>query len=252
MKRIVIKNGDIPLNYYTLLSFLEDYKINFFTLNFAQLLLSEEIYKGYSDSTYDRVVKFYRAGHAEIQKLHDTAYIDPNSLRTVELQKDIIQDNFNKLTRFGAVDIESTLASLNFQNFHFIRTKFINSIYEILEKYILKYEQQFEKSISRRTHLRNRLQMKDWYIMLYILRNTASHADGLETPFIKYSFLKSLPKNTFVWKEISVTVGMLSHQIRYNNDELLELYNELHQFIKCNFDLFTKSNRGEILTKLLT
>jgi len=243
----MLKTGDLPLTFDTLLYFLERYKINFTTLLFAQGLLNLAFDEGVENKDYNPAFLSY---HGNPTDYYEKNIIDENQIRNNDLQN-LINVDLKRLMDMNGINFRDAIDSLNLQNNHFLRARFLNSIFEVLNKYLIKYESQFKKDEGRKNYLRTQLQKKDWYIMLYILRNNASHADGIHTPFEAPWFLKDSKKNSFVWKTISVSTGVFAHSIRYNNDEILELFEEMFQFIMKHKDLFTMNNKGELLPALL-
>ena len=242
------KRGDRPLDYIFLLKTLETFKISFSTLTFAAMLFIDVVKEGINNSSYNPTTLAY---NGDIFDIINKNIIDDNKIVKTELQKDILQVHIKELLVLVNNDYEAVFLFLGMNNSHFLRTKFINSIFEILSKYVLKYESLFKKDELRKNYLRTQLQKQDWYIILYILRNNASHADGIHTPFEKPRFLKDSKKTTFTWKTITVSIGMMSHSIRYNNEELLELYDEMVGYIVENHALFTRTNEGEKLFELI-
>jgi hypothetical protein len=248
MARIVYKRGDTPLTYTYLLFSLEQYKINYQTLQFAQGLLANAIRLGIEDQSYNPQYKIYEGDPFDYI---ENGIIDETKIVTHELQRDIIKGLFNRFQYIRSCNIEEAITSLGFQNYHFIRTRFINSVFEILEKYILKYQSQFNKDDGKRTGLRTELQKRDWYVILYILRNNASHADGLHEDFSVPRFLKDSNRTSYKWRTITVEFDQPAHSIIYTDRELLELYDEMFQFILFNEALFTQDHKGQNLPALI-
>jgi len=135
------------------------------------------------------------------------------------------------------------------QNTHFIRTKFINSIYEIIFKYIEKYEK-LCAGHRNKSYLRKLLQSENWYRMLYLLRNNASHSDNLHTKVKFTGFIKELNQPRIEWKNLVVEDGMFGHKIRYNDEDLNELYNEIYNYVATNYQEFYIQPDGTIIEEL--
>ena len=240
LKDMIIRTGDIPLTLGFLITQFENLKISFITLNFAQQVLADVINKGLKDKSYDLKLQIYNGSYADP--------FDESKVITTELQKDILDGVLGERIKFCKDDLYYLIEGLGAQNYHFIRTKFINGIFEILKKYIDKHTALCNE---KATLLKTTLYQQDWYIMLFILRNNASHADGLHRPFQYPPFIKEKNKLSFTYKTIVIDVNQKAHSIRYNNDEILELYEDMFQFIIANQLLFLTNDEGTFLPDLI-
>jgi len=246
------ERGTQPFTFNELCHQLDKYKNSFLSLQFSQHLLYEAIGKGLSSPDYNPSFRYYSG---DAFKAHNDGIYDPTNIQTIDLQNhllgEVLGDMVSRFTKQGF--LHNLPKHLVVNNFHFIRTKFINSIYEVLEKYIKKFAsltgQKDDKGFC--CSLRKELRNEDWYVMLYLLRNNASHSDNIQTPVVFKSFLKKLNKETISWKTIEVKNGMYGHKIRYNDEELLELYNEMIEYIIANHKIFITSLNGKVISELI-
>ncbi len=249
MEKIKISTrGSKDLTYEFLIRQLTLYRGSFLSLKYAQGIMMVALREGLVNKDYN---PFFQGYAGNVIDFYEKNIVDQTKFFKTELQKDIIDDVFKDYQNTFGTN-EDAIRSINFQNYHFLRGRFINCIFEVLNKYISRYESQFGKTEGRKVYLRTQLQKKDWYVMLYILRNNASHADGLHTEFDLPYFLKDSKKTSFTWRTISVTKGMFAYAIRYNDEELLLLYEDMMSFIKLNYELFTHTNTKDPIPALIS
>jgi len=254
------KRGEQPLTLLYLLASLHSYKGSYQTLLFAQQLVGDNIRKALKDSEYNYSFNLYKGNIWDMEK----GIIDESKYEVRDLQGHLLRNvlklplnKYAKSTEDGKVDfeisddqIDTLVLGLSLENAHFLRTRFINSLYEALEKYIIKFSLLTGFKDDKKCTLRLELQQQDWYIMLYLLRNQASHFDGMQTPVLFRGWIKHLNKKVFTWRNIEVTEGMDGHSIRYDDNELLELSQEIEDYINKCLDSFVKDSSGRIIPEL--
>ncbi|WP_342645012.1 hypothetical protein [Mucilaginibacter sp. CSA2-8R] len=255
MRRHVEKRGDLPLTFNYLLFSLEQYHTTYMMMLYSQMFFYKDISDVSSGQIPDKTVDYISFDHDNMEK-HMNKEVEPNQddIYTISLRDHAINLQLGRFQFISGKNFDDALDTINMQVGHQIRLSFINSIYETLDFYIGKYQEECDnlhKGGGKREHLKVTLRKQPWYIMLYILRNNVSHAHNLHKAFVKEKWLKTLPQNEFKWRTISVKVGMYGHQIRYDNKELSLLYNDMSKFIINNEDLFTKDVKGNILPGLL-
>jgi hypothetical protein len=243
---ILEDKGDIPLTYSLLQHHLKGYYMSYEMLHFAQIMLTDALEDVILHPEADYPYELKMGNHKEI-------YEDGNwssaHIKKVSLRNDIkpLFDDF-KASMNG--DDRSALQTTLFLNNQYIRKKFINTIYEILEKYVGKHESQFPAK-TEKTFLRKKLQNETWYSMLMILRNAASHADGLEVYISFPKYLSKAGTTNIKWETIEATDGMLQHELRYNDEELKVLYSEMCQWIIDNRDAMIQDDKGNEFPNLV-
>lgn len=248
-KELVFKmedRGDRKITYKFLVYGLEDYYLSLITLRFGSFLFYEALKKGLSDESYN---PSFTLLHGHPSKVMSEEERHKNTI-TYTLQTSIIGSHFNhQIEKVGST--KYAIDNLRVTNAHYTRTKFINSLYEILEKYLEAFAVHSGEgeTQTRKCSLRIALRKQPWYIMLYFLRNNASHENNLFKKIEFKAFLKELP-SPFVWREIVVTNGMDGHTLRYNDLDIEELYKEIMTFIANNHLLFISKTDGTIISEL--
>jgi hypothetical protein len=108
-------------------------------------------------------------------------------------------------------------------NAHFIRARVINAIVEVIKKYYKDSPNWFK------------LHSLDWFRVLYVLRNVASHADGFEE-VIKFPTWKKLTDqypNTITWNGITINNGHTGN-VEYADKQIISLVEHTINFFKSN------------------
>jgi hypothetical protein len=236
----ISKRGDRPLDFETLFELMTLAYISSKSLRFAQLMLSGMIKDGLNDTQYNPSQAVYEG---DLFKPTDERFIVD-----YKLQEHLLDDVLKPL-REGKNNDEEVINTLNYQNFHFLRTKFINEIYEILEKYLALYADKTSQ-VDGKSLLRKRLQMEDWYKVFYQIRHNASHSNLLHTKVEFRSFIKN--ETQLVWKDIIISNGMMGHDIKYNDRHLDEIYHLLKNFLYDHINLATQDTNGIRVKELLS
>ena len=173
-----------------------------------------------------------------ISKEHECTF-PKNFIITSQPDKpdDYFELNYETISKQVAVFGIETLTQ---NNAHFLRNKAINSIYEIIHKYLLQEgKQEMTKYYSY-----------DWFRVLNVLRNSASHADNegrvVQFPDRDPKWKKNPDKNpikpypdTIQWGNIKITRGQ-KENIRYSDKDLLELFKHIVSFFFNQLDLSKK------------
>ena len=113
-------------------------------------------------------------------------------------------------------------------NSHYNRTRILNAFYEITIHYIEGLNKEKEKS------LKSKLFNEDWFRVLYVLRNNASHFDNYGKQ-IEWIFRK---KDSISWETITIKKDDIGHEIRYNDAELIRLFRYGLLYFKDNQSTF--------------
>lgn len=115
------------------------------------------------------------------------------------------------------------------RNAHFIRARVLNAVVELIKKYYEGSDKWFQ------------LHELEWFQVLYVLRNIASHADNYNNKIIfpkrtpnSWKKLKKAYPDKIQWKGIEIENGHIGN-IRYNDEEILELLDYVIQFFSLNF-----------------
>jgi hypothetical protein len=239
-----------PLTYRYLIAILENNFSIFKCMNFARSLLDEEVKKAIKDTSYNKEFHFYHGNHDELEAFNKSGLINPLKMEVMNLQEDVIGKHIATFRRNAPSPTMFNISMFMGLEFaHFIRTKFINVIYEVLKKYLTRYDQLLKASNDDRNYLRKQLEKLEWYMLLSILRNNASHSDGINVPF-KFPEFMSQSITSFTYLGIYVQKEMKSHSIQYQNIQLTELFYEMINFIKENEKLFTETNKGKVIVGL--
>jgi hypothetical protein len=236
----IIKRGDIPLNFESLFELMNFAYMSWKSLRFAQLMLCGMIKDGLNDTQYNPNQTAYEG---DVSKP-----IDEKLIVDYKLQEHLLNDILKPL-REGKDNNEQVINTLNFQNCHFLRTKFINEIYEILEKYLVLYADKTGQG-NGQSLLRKSIQKEDWYRVFYQIRHHASHSNFLHTKVKFQSFIKN--ETQLVWKDIIISNGMMGHEIKYNDRHLDDIYILLKNFLYEHINLATQDTKGKRVKELLS
>lgn len=181
-------------------------------------LLSEFIFS-YHTTIYANAFLFDSLLHGEMKNMIDSKdyilAVDEDKLNEGFLQmngNDIIKmiEEFakarNSTYKEGCKDLLK-------MNTHFLRGRILNAFYEITMNYIEGFDSVKQKA------LKDKLFKEDWFKVLYVLRNTASHFDNYGKE-IEWIFKK---KDQVSWHNIIINKNDIGHLIRYNDAEIYQL-----------------------------
>jgi hypothetical protein len=239
MDKNITVRGHHRLDYQLLNIMLTNAQIQYETLRFAQDLFTVTLSEGLNNPNYNPTI-----GHSDInpESMIEGQLYSMASMRTKDLQGYIIGGLLAEARTNH--DDDRIVKGINIENQHFLKTKFLSNLFEILEKYIIKYAESSGQN-EKTCILRKELRSLDWYIILYFLRNAGSHTDGYQTKVEFLGFTKIL-KPQVQWKDITITEGMYGHEINYNDKHITDLYLEMRVYINDHKKLFTTKDGVDI------
>lgn len=195
------------LRFYTLIARLNEYYDSYSTMLFANALLYEHLL---IEKQYNELLKKQYAIAPTPAKMH----------QTILLTGEWMQDTLAFLAKRRNYDIEKAKLDLVKMNSHFLRTRYINGIYETILNFLEGLGKEQKKIVS------DELFKKSWFKVLRILRDNASHFDNFGKITLWY-----WPKEEEIkWENIIIKKSDIGHEIRYNDYEIISLGNICREY----------------------
>ena len=112
-------------------------------------------------------------------------------------------------------------------NAHFIRTRTLNAVIETMKHFLNKDQLAI-------------LHKNDWFQVLYVLRNIASHYDGGHEPikFPRFKWLLQPYPNKIEKEGIVIIEGQMGNEVRYNDMQLIKILSDSIKYFISNRDQF--------------
>lgn len=145
------------------------------------------------------------------------------------IDSQIIISQIDNYAAFRKDDFNTTCDNILMSNSRFLRTRILNIVFETINHY-------FSKS-----HLWKKLHTLDWFQVLYLLRNNASHFDNYNKiiTFPTWKWLITPYPEKVEWNNIRILNGQFGHDIRYNDKQVLELIDNIITYFDQNESEFS-------------
>jgi len=111
---------------------------------------------------------------------------------------------------------------------HWNRTKFLNATFELIMNYLDGLDKPEKKRLSKK------LFNEEWFRVLFVLRNNASHHDNYGKQ-IEWSF----KEEKIQFQGIIINKNDIGHKIRYNDAELFNLLEYTYAYFIENRAIFS-------------
>lgn len=153
------------------------------------------------------------------------------------INRQSISEMLNKFAAARRTNYEDNLLKITMSNSHFLRTKCINSFFETINQYLLL---KGKDTISK-------FHEYDWFRVLYVLRNSFSHADNITNKEIEFpdrnkKWKKSPDKNPIKPYPDIITYGLIrikrgqTDHIECSDKDLVSMFNHILEFLGKNVD----------------
>jgi len=145
------------------------------------------------------------------------------------LDSDIILKQITNYGEFRKDNFNVTCDNLLMSNSHFLRTKILNVVFETISHYFAKSEH------WKQLHTLN------WFQILYLLRNNASHFDNYNRKicFPTWKWLVNPYPPNVEWNNIKISNGQFGHDIKYNDRQVLELMDYIVKYFDENERIYS-------------
>ena len=126
--------------------------------------------------------------------------------------------------------LEDSAKNIMIGNAHFIRTRVTNNVFELIKYYL---DDKF---------LMSGLHSLDWFQVLYLLRNNASHLDnhGLHVKFPDWKWLINPYPEVVSWNGIEIKNGQKGETIRYSDKQIIDLLDVINNYFIENESVYSR------------
>ncbi len=141
------------------------------------------------------------------------------------VSSDLIIRNVESIADYEKIDFTSASKNIVVRNSHFVRARALNAIVEAIKHYF-----QGSRGLIAKLHT------LEWFQVIYVLRNVASHFDlhNEQVEFPRMKWLLHPYPNTITSHGISISNGQYGHTVHYADKKLLELLFSVSIFFDQN------------------
>lgn len=206
------------LRFYTLIARFNEYYDSYLTLLFANTLLHEYLI----DEGLQKDLRIKNYVIAPTPEKMD---------QCITLTGQTILDIIGFLSTRRSYGLSEAKVDLLKMNAHFLRTRYLNSLYEAIMNFLEGLDKGKRKRVSDDLFKRN------WFKVLRILRDNSSHFDN----FGKITNWHWPKEDIIKWESIEIKKTDIGNDIRYNDYEVILLGQVCREYFIVNEAHFDKN-----------